>query len=85
MADISVQSPIANWLTRIENNRGQLIAAAKSGNRVASAFAMADARVDLIESLRDEAIRARLLRMTDPQISMVELANNPTDDDCVRI
>jgi hypothetical protein len=85
MADISVQSPIGTWLTRIENNRGQLIAAAKSGNRVASAFAMADARVDLIESLRDEAIRARLLRMTDPQISMVELANNPSDDDRIRI
>ena len=85
MADISVHSPISNWLTRIETNRGQLIAAAKSGNRVASAFAMADARVDLIESLRDEAIRARLLRMTDPQISMVELANNPSDDDRIRI
>ena len=85
MADISVQSPIGTWLTRIENNRGQLIAAAKSGNRVASAFAMADARVDLIESLADEAIRARLLRMTDPQISMVELANNPSDDDRIRI
>ena len=52
---------------------------------MASAFAMADARVDLIESLRDEAIRARLLRMTDPQISMVELANNPSDDDRIRI
>jgi len=46
---------------------------------------MADARVDLIESLADENIRARLLRMTSPEIAMVELANNPTDEDRVRI
>lgn len=85
MADITVQSPISKWLTRIESSRSQLIEAAKSGNRIAGAFAMADARVDLIESLADEAIRARLLRMTDPNIAMVELANNPSDEDRIRI
>lgn len=85
MVDITVHSPISNWLTRIESSRGQLIEAARSGNRVAGAFAMADARVDLIESLADEHIRARLLRMTDPSIAMVELANNPSDEDRIRI
>lgn len=85
MAEITVQSPVRKWLTRIEASRSQLIDAAKSGNRVAGAFAMADARVDLIESLADENIRARLLRMTSPEIAMVELANNPTDDDRIRI
>jgi len=85
MAEITVHSPISKWLTRIESSRSQLIDAARSGNRVAGAFAMADARVDLIESLADENIRARLLRMTSPEIAMVELANNPTDEDRVRI
>ena len=77
MAEITVHSPISKWLTRIESSRSQLIDAARSGNRVAGAFAMADARVDLIESLADENVRARLLRMTSPEIAMVELANDP--------
>ena len=46
---------------------------------------MADARCDLIDSLKDEAIRAKLLRMTDPEIAMVELANNPTPEDRIRV
>jgi len=46
---------------------------------------MAEARVALIESLKDEQIRARLLRITDPTIHMVELANNPTDEDRIRV
>jgi hypothetical protein len=62
-----------------------LIEVAKSGNRVASAFAMAEARINLIESLDDEQIKARLLRMTDPRIGMVELANSPTEEDRIRV
>jgi hypothetical protein len=46
---------------------------------------MAEARIQLIESLTDENIKARLLRMTDPRINMVELANNPTDEDRIRV
>ncbi len=46
---------------------------------------MAEARVQLIESLTDENIKARLLRMTDPRINMVELANNPTEEDRIRV
>jgi hypothetical protein len=46
---------------------------------------MAEARVQLIESLTDENIKARLLKMTDPRINMVELANNPTDEDRIRV
>jgi len=84
MAEL-ITSPISGWLSRIESSRKELITAAQSGNRIASAFAMADARVELIESLKDEAIRARLLRMTDPAISMVELANNPSDEDRIRV
>jgi hypothetical protein len=85
MANITVQSPINGWLTRIESSRRDLITVAQSGNRIASAFAMADARVELIETLKDEDIRARLLRMTDPSIAMVELANNPSDEDRIRV
>lgn len=76
---------IGAWLDRIDTTRTGLIEATKSGNRVAAAFAMADARCDLIESLADETIRAKLLRMTSPDVAMVELANNPTEADRIRI
>lgn len=85
MGEISTISVMSDWLTRIESNRNELIAVAKSGNRVAASFAMAEARSALIDSLDDEQIKARLLRMTDPRIGMVELANNPSDEDRVRV
>lgn len=85
MAELTTLSPTANWLSRIEASRAELIEVAKSGNRIASAFAMAEARIALIESLDDEQIKARLLRMTDPRIGMVELANNPTEEDRIRV
>ena len=76
---------VSDWLTRIDASRNELIEAAKNGSRINAAFAMAEARVQLIESLTDENIKARLLRMTDPRINMVELANNPTDEDRIRV
>jgi hypothetical protein len=76
---------VSDWLTRIDASRNELIDAAKNGSRINAAFAMAEARVQLIESLTDENIKARLLRMTDPRINMVELANNPTDEDRIRV
>jgi hypothetical protein len=76
---------VSDWLTRIDASRNELIDAAKNGSRISAAFAMAEARVQLIESLTDEHIKARLLRMTDPRINMVELANNPTDEDRIRV
>jgi hypothetical protein len=79
------QSPVSAWLDRIDTTRNELINAARNGSRVNAAFAMAEARVALIESLKDEQIRARLLRITDPTIHMVELANNPTDEDRIRV
>ena len=85
MGGLTTKNGIGQWLDRIDATRNELITSAKSGNRVAAAFAMADARCDLIDSLKDEAIRAKLLRMTDPEIAMVELANNPTDEDRIRI
>jgi hypothetical protein len=78
-------STVSDWLTRIDASRNELIDAAKNGSRISAAFAMAEARVQLIESLTDENIKARLLRMTDPRINMVELANNPTDEDRIRV
>lgn len=80
-----IKTNLSGWLDKIDSTRNELITAAKSGNRVASAFAMADARVELIESLKDETIRAKLLRMTDPEIAMVELANNPSHEDRIRV
>ena len=85
MAALTKTSPTSDWLSRIDASRTELIEVAKSGNRVASAFAMAEARINLIESLDDEQIKARLLRMTDPRIGMVELANSPTEEDRIRV
>ena len=79
------KTSIGDWLDRIDSTRNTLIESTKSGNRIASAFAMAEARCELIESLKDESIRAKLLRITDPEIAMVELANNPTPDDRIRV
>lgn len=85
MGNVTTASPITAWLTRIDSTRNQLIESARAGNRVAASFAMADARAELMESLSDEGIRAKLLRITDPRLAMVELANNPTDDDRIRV
>lgn len=49
-----------------------------------AAFATADARAELIQTLKDEEIKAKLLRITGADIGMVELANNPTEDDRVK-
>jgi len=85
MGELTKTNTVSDWLTRIDASRNELIDAAKNGSRISAAFAMADARVQLIESLTDENIKARLLRMTDPRINMVELANNPTDEDRIRV
>lgn len=81
----TTNNTVSDWLTRIDASRNELIDAAKNGSRINAAFAMAEARIQLIESLTDENIKARLLRMTDPRINMVELANNPTDEDRIRV
>ena len=86
MGEIATKNgSLSQWLDKIDATRNGLIESAKTGNRVAAAFAMADARCDLIESLSDEMIRAKLLRITDPKLAMVELANNPNDEDRVRV
>lgn len=85
MGELTKTNTVADWLTRIDQSRNELIEAAKNGSRINAAFAMAEARVQLIESLTDENIKARLLRMTDPRINMVELANNPTEEDRIRV
>ncbi len=85
MGELTKANTVADWLTRIDASRNELIEAAKNGSRINAAFAMAEARVQLIESLTDENIKARLLRMTDPRINMVELANNPTEEDRIRV
>lgn len=85
MGAITTTNTVTDWLTRIDQSRNELIEAARNGSRINAAFAMAEARVQLIESLTDENIKARLLRMTDPRINMVELANNPTEEDRIRV
>jgi hypothetical protein len=85
MGELVQKSTTAQWLVSIEQSRSELIEAAKTGNKIATAFAMAEARVRLIESLDNEEVKARLLRMTDPRIGMVELANNPTEEDRIRV
>ena len=85
MGELTKTNTVSDWLTRIDASRNELIDAAKNGSRINAACAMAEARVQLIESLTDENIKARLLRMTDPRINMVELANNPTDEDRIRV
>lgn len=85
MGELTKTNTVSDWLTRIDASRNELIDAAKNGSRINAAFAMAEARVQLIESLTDENIKSRLLRMTDSRINMVELANNPTDEDRIRV
>lgn len=85
MGEITKAADTSRWMKRVEGIRNELIATTRTGNRVAAAFAMADARAELIESLKDEQIQARLLRITDPDLAMVELVNNPNDQDRVRI
>lgn len=84
MGEITTANSTANWLSAIDASRQELIKAAQSGNKVFAAFAMADARASLIESLKDPIVTAKLLRITDPSLGMVELVNNPTDEDRVR-
>jgi hypothetical protein len=84
MGEITTANSTTNWLSSIDASRQELIKAAQSGNKVFAAFAMADARASLIESLKDPIVTAKLLRITDPSLGMVELVNNPTDEDRVR-
>ncbi len=85
MGTLTTTNKTAAWLDRVDAARTGLIEASGSGNRVAAAFATAEARMELIESLKDPEISAKLLKMTDPQIAMVELANDPTDQDRIRV
>jgi hypothetical protein len=78
-------STVGRWTTELSRIRGDLFSSAKNGSRIMSAFAMAEARTELMESIRNEEIKAKLIRMTDPEIAMVELANNPTEADRARI
>ena len=84
MGALVTQDKTGDWLTRIDASRQNLISAANSGSKMKAAFATADARAELIETLKDEEIRAKLLRISGADIGMVELANNPTDDDRVK-
>lgn len=84
MGELVTKDKTGDWLTRIDASRQNLISAANSGSKMKAAFATADARAELIETLKDEEIRAKLLRISGADIGMVELANNPTDDDRVK-
>lgn len=84
MGELITKDKTGDWLTRIDASRQNLISAANSGSKMKAAFATADARAELIETLKDDEIKAKLLRISGADIGMVELANNPTDDDRVK-
>jgi len=85
MGEIAKKNTTSEWLTQVQQSRDQLVEAAKTGNRLQVAFAMADARAQLLESIQNADVRARLLRITQEDLQLVELVNNPTPDDRVRI
>jgi hypothetical protein len=85
MGELATKTTTNDWLTQVQSSRDQLIEAAKSGNKLQVAFAIADARAQLLESLKNPEVRARLLKITQEDLQLVELANNPSEDDRVRI
>jgi hypothetical protein len=85
MGEITTKNTTTDWLTQVQTSRDQLIEAAKSGNKLQVAFAIADARSQLLESLKNPEVRARLLKITQEDLQLVELANNPSEDDRVRV
>ena len=78
-------TPVGMWTNELNRIRGDLFSNAKAGNRIMSAFAMAEARAELMQSIKQEEIKAKLLRITDPEVCMVELANSPTPEDRARV
>ena len=78
------RNAMVTWLNAVQSQRDAIVDAAISGNAVLATLSEAEARADLIEAM-GTVIRDKLLRMTQPHIRMVELVNNPTDDDRVHL
>lgn len=80
-----VQSTASEWIDQVDAIRSDLIATATSGNRLKAAVAQAEGRHALLKTLQQESARALMLRLTDPDVAMVELVNHPSEDDRIRI
>ena len=85
MGELIQRTVVQEWTATMKETTKQIIHAAKTRDKVLAAFAEADARVLLMRSLENDQLQAKLLAMTDPEFGMVELVNNPTDQDRIRI
>jgi hypothetical protein len=84
MGELTKTEQLTGWLSKVGNAQQMWAAAINSDDRLRIAFAEAEAKLALLESL-DETIAAYLLRFCDPKLQMVEVVNNPTDEEKVRI
>lgn len=73
------------FLARVRAARENMLEAAKTGDRVWAAFADAQARTEMLTTMQQEVIAAHLLAITDAKIGMVELINNPSPEDRIRV
>lgn len=87
MGELTTQSAevMKGFLTRVKSARDMMLEAAKTGDRVWAAFAEAQARTEMLKTMQEEAIAAHLLAITDARIGMVELVNEPSPEDRIRV
>ena len=84
MGELTKTEQLTGWLSKVGSAQQMWAAAINSDDRLRIAFAEAEAKLALLESL-DETIAAYLLRFCDPKLQMVEVVNSPTDEEKVRI
>lgn len=84
LATVKDNQHLTGWLSRVGSAQQMWLTAIQSDEPLRMAFAEAEAKMMLLESL-DEKISAYLLRFCDPKLAMVEIVNNPTTEEKIRI
>lgn len=84
LATVKDNQHLTGWLSRVGSAQQMWLSAIQGDDQLRLAFAEAEAKMILIESL-DEKVSAYLLRFCDPRLSMVEIVNNPTNEEKIRI
>ena len=82
---ITQDESVAQWLKTVDSARSSIVEAVKSGNRFNAAMAEAKAKLALIKAAKDPQIAGDLLAVTDPDIAMVEMVNDPSEQQRIRI
>jgi hypothetical protein len=79
------ETVMQQWTQDLASTRSTMFSGIKTGDKLMMAFAKARAMQQILSTTKNERLKAELLIVTDPDVAMVELANNPTPDDRVRI